>query len=43
VRTPAPGLGQHNAEVLRTIGCGEAEIDMLTSAGVLVGAEGAPA
>jgi formyl-CoA transferase len=43
VRTPAPGLGQHTAEVLRTIGCGDAEIDMLTSDGVLFGAEGAPA
>jgi formyl-CoA transferase len=43
VRTPAPGHGQHNAEVLRTIGCGDAEIDTLIRDGVMFGAEGAPA
>jgi crotonobetainyl-CoA:carnitine CoA-transferase CaiB-like acyl-CoA transferase len=37
LRRPAPELGEHNAEVLRGLGCSEAEIARLTEAGVLGG------
>jgi len=36
IRTPSPGLGEHNAEVLSTLlGIGKEEIEKLTSEGVL--------
>lgn len=35
LRSPAPELGQHNGEVLAALGYEEAEIQRLTSDGVL--------
>ena len=35
LRRPAPGLGEHNAEILRSLGCSDAEITQLTKSGVL--------
>ena len=35
LRRPAPRLGEHNAEILRALGCSDAEITALTEAGVL--------
>jgi len=35
IDTPAPTLGQHNVEVLESIGCTTAEIDALTAAGTI--------
>ena len=35
IDTPAPTLGQHNVEVLESIGCTPAEIDALTEAGTI--------
>ena len=41
VRTPAPAIGEHNAELLRGLGYTVAEIEALTRAGVLGGTEAA--
>jgi crotonobetainyl-CoA:carnitine CoA-transferase CaiB-like acyl-CoA transferase len=35
LRAPAPKLGQHNRDILRDLGCADAEIARLTDAGVL--------
>ena len=35
VRRPAPGLGEHTAEVLGELGVSRAELDRLAAAGVL--------
>jgi crotonobetainyl-CoA:carnitine CoA-transferase CaiB-like acyl-CoA transferase len=35
IRKPAPWLGQHSAEVLRSLGCDSADIDALFSGGVV--------
>jgi crotonobetainyl-CoA:carnitine CoA-transferase CaiB-like acyl-CoA transferase len=35
LRRPAPRLGEHNAEILRALGCSDREIARLTNAGVL--------
>ena len=35
IDTPAPTLGQHNVDVLESIGCTSAEIDELTAAGII--------
>jgi crotonobetainyl-CoA:carnitine CoA-transferase CaiB-like acyl-CoA transferase len=35
LRRPAPALGEHNAEILRALGCSDDEIARLTDAGVL--------
>jgi crotonobetainyl-CoA:carnitine CoA-transferase CaiB-like acyl-CoA transferase len=35
LRRPAPKLGEHNAEILRALGCSDDQIVRLTSAGVL--------
>ncbi len=35
IRKPAPWLGQHSAEVLRSLGCDSADIDALFSEGVV--------
>jgi crotonobetainyl-CoA:carnitine CoA-transferase CaiB-like acyl-CoA transferase len=35
LRRPAPALGEHNAELLRGLGCAEDEIRRLSEAGVL--------
>lgn len=35
VRRPAPALGEHTAEVLRAVGCSDAEIDAWASAGAI--------
>ncbi len=44
LRRPAPKLGEHNAEILRALGCSEDEIGRLTDAGVLSAAadQGSP-
>ncbi len=35
LRRPAPALGEHNAQILRSLGCSDAEIAALIEAGVL--------
>ena len=35
LRRPAPGLGEHNAEILQALGCDAREIEALREAGVL--------
>ncbi len=35
LRRPAPALGEHNAQILRNLGCSEDEIAQLTKTGVL--------
>ena len=35
IRKPAPWLGQHSAEVLRSLGCDSADIDALFESGVV--------
>jgi crotonobetainyl-CoA:carnitine CoA-transferase CaiB-like acyl-CoA transferase len=35
VRLPSPGLGQHTVEVLRSVGCQDAEIEALRAAGAI--------
>ena len=39
---PAPAIGQHNAELLASLGYTEAEIEALAKAGVLGHAQGSP-
>ena len=42
LRTPAPAIGQHNAELLASLGYTDAEIEALAKAGVLGHAQGSP-
>ena len=42
LRTPAPAIGEHNAELLRGLGYTAAEIEALSRAGVLGGPEAPP-
>jgi crotonobetainyl-CoA:carnitine CoA-transferase CaiB-like acyl-CoA transferase len=42
LRTPAPAIGQHNAELLQALGYTDAEIEALAQDGVLGRAEGSP-
>ena len=42
LRAPAPAIGQHNAELLASLGYTDAEIEALAKAGVLGHAQGSP-
>jgi formyl-CoA transferase len=42
LRTPAPEIGQHNAELLAGLGYTDAEIEALMQGGVLGCAQGSP-